>query len=195
MNWLNGKRQTDNTFLFYFCVPWKVASRNSSVDVSLDSNVGLVPASAWIVGCALERRRFRLQGNSTSAASSSCLRAANVYPAPESLRKLRSKFSLSSHRLRQSSSHRYRRRRGPERDAAGENDLGTIAGKGPPQASTSGGAYPPAHGSSRRRSSVRISSIGPDRADRFGRGSKRSSVSLTGPTELPIWIWVAELLT
>ena len=127
MNRLNGKRQTANPFLLYLCATWKVAS----LDVSSDSNVGLVPASAWIVRCALERRRFRLQGNSTSAPSSSCLRAANVYPAPESLRKLRSKFSLSAHRLRQSSSNRYRRRRGPERDAPGENDLGTIAGKGP----------------------------------------------------------------
>src|SRR4029077_8024318 len=102
--------------------------RTSSVDLSPDSNVGLVSASAWIVRCALERRRFRLQGNATSAPSSSCLRAANVYPAPESLRKLRSKFSLSSHRLRQSSSNRYRRRRGRERDAPGENNFGTIAG-------------------------------------------------------------------
>src|SRR4030095_9888444 len=67
-----------------------------------------------------------LQGVSTSAPSSSSLRTANVYPAPEPLRGLRSQFSLSSHRLRQSSSDRYWRRRGPERDAAGENDLGTI---------------------------------------------------------------------
>jgi hydroxyacylglutathione hydrolase len=27
MNWLNRKRQTDNAFLLYFCVPWKVATR------------------------------------------------------------------------------------------------------------------------------------------------------------------------
>ena len=41
--------------------------RSSGVDVSPDSNTGLVPASAWIVRRALERRRFRLQCNSASA--------------------------------------------------------------------------------------------------------------------------------
>src|SRR2546423_1035385 len=77
---------------------------------------------------ALNGGRFGWQGTSSSAPPSSGLGAANVYPAPESLRKLRSKFSLSSHRLRQSSSNRYWRHRGPERDASGENDFGTIAG-------------------------------------------------------------------
>src|SRR5439155_9067919 len=136
-------------FLVVLLCALESGDRNSSVDVSLDSNVGLVPASAWIIRCALERRRFRLQDNSASAPSSSYLRPANVYPAPESLRKLRSKFSLPSHRLRQSSSNRYRRRRGPERDAPGENDLGTIARQGPQKASTPGGAYSQAYGSSR----------------------------------------------
>src|ERR1041385_3504014 len=101
---------------------------SGDLHVSSDSNVDLVPASAWIVRCALERRRSRLQGNFTTAYSSSRLRAANVYPAPESLRGLRSKFSLSAHRLRQSSSNRYRRRRGPKRDASCEDDPATIAG-------------------------------------------------------------------
>src|SRR6478672_6799075 len=76
----------------------------------------------------MEYRGRGLQGISTTSIAGPCLRTANVYPAPKSLRKLRSKFSLSSHRLRQSSSNRYWRRRGPKRDAAGENNLGAIAG-------------------------------------------------------------------
>ena len=47
--------------------------------------------------------------NSARRTSSPYLRAANVYPPPEPLRNLRSEFSLSSPRLRQSSSNRYRR--------------------------------------------------------------------------------------
>ena len=45
------------------------------------------------------------------------------------LRKFRSKLSLSSHRLRQSSSNRHWRRRGLKRDAAGENNLELLPDK------------------------------------------------------------------
>jgi hypothetical protein len=41
MNWLNGKRQTANTFLLYFCAPWKVAT-GIAVSMSL-----LTATSAW----------------------------------------------------------------------------------------------------------------------------------------------------
>ena len=54
MNWPNGKRQTANILLLYLCATWKVATGIAVVDVSPDCNVGLVPASAWNVGCALE---------------------------------------------------------------------------------------------------------------------------------------------
>ena len=46
--------------------------------------------------------------------------------------------------------------------------LELLPDKDQKKASTPGGAYPQAYGSSRRRSSVRFSSIGPGRADRFG---------------------------
>src|SRR5215211_7944227 len=41
MNWLNGKRQTVNTFLLYFCAPWKMAI-GIAVSMSL-----LTATSAW----------------------------------------------------------------------------------------------------------------------------------------------------
>ena len=41
MNWLNGKRQTANTFLLYFCAPWKVAT-GIAVSMSL-----LTATLAW----------------------------------------------------------------------------------------------------------------------------------------------------
>src|SRR6266550_2224145 len=41
MNWLNGKRQTANTSLLYFCAPWKVAT-GIAVSMSL-----LTGTSAW----------------------------------------------------------------------------------------------------------------------------------------------------
>ena len=47
MNWLNGKRQTANPFPLSFVRLGKWRSRCLP-----HSNVGLVPASAWIVGCA-----------------------------------------------------------------------------------------------------------------------------------------------
>jgi hydroxyacylglutathione hydrolase len=40
MNWLNGKRQTANTFLLYFCAPWEVTG--IAVSMSL-----LTATSAW----------------------------------------------------------------------------------------------------------------------------------------------------
>jgi hydroxyacylglutathione hydrolase len=41
MNWLNGKRQTGNTFLLYFCAAWKVAT-GIAVSISL-----LTPTLVW----------------------------------------------------------------------------------------------------------------------------------------------------
>ena len=41
MNWLNGKRQTANTFSLYFCAPWKAAT-GIAVSMSL-----LTATSAW----------------------------------------------------------------------------------------------------------------------------------------------------
>src|SRR6266511_1790897 len=41
MNWLNGKRQTANTFLLYFCAAWKVAT-GIAVSMSL-----LTPTLVW----------------------------------------------------------------------------------------------------------------------------------------------------
>src|SRR5436305_347500 len=41
MNWLNGKRRTDNTFLLYFCAPWKVAT-GMAVSMAL-----LTATSTW----------------------------------------------------------------------------------------------------------------------------------------------------
>ena len=41
MNWLNGKRQTTNTFLLYSCAPWKVAT-GIAVSISL-----VTATSAW----------------------------------------------------------------------------------------------------------------------------------------------------
>jgi glyoxylase-like metal-dependent hydrolase (beta-lactamase superfamily II) len=41
MDWLNGKRKTANTFLLYFCAPWKVAT-GIAVSMSL-----LTATSAW----------------------------------------------------------------------------------------------------------------------------------------------------
>jgi hydroxyacylglutathione hydrolase len=39
MNWLNRKRQTDNAFLLYFCVPWKVAIQIASLMSLLTATV------------------------------------------------------------------------------------------------------------------------------------------------------------
>src|SRR5437762_6047559 len=141
------------------------------VGVSADSNTGLLAAGAWIVKRALERRCLRLQCNSARSPSGSSVRTANVYPASESMCGLRSKFYLSSHWLRQSSFDRYWRRRRPESDALGKNDLGAVAGKRSQKASTPSGAHPQASRSSRWRSSVRSSSIGSDRTHRFERSS------------------------
>src|SRR6266516_908786 len=124
MNSPNGKRQTVNTFWSYFCARRELGTGVVVSMSFLTAPRAVVPATAWIIRCALERRRSGLQRNSAKRASGPCLRAANVYPASEPLRELRSKFSLSSYRLRQSSSNRYRCRRGPERDAFGKNDLG-----------------------------------------------------------------------
>src|SRR5260370_19108960 len=39
MNWLNRKRKTDNAFLLYFCVPWKVAIRIATLMSLLTATV------------------------------------------------------------------------------------------------------------------------------------------------------------